>query len=123
MEFDLNMLENLNMSNSEVEEGELPNLTDESSSSWKAGRAKALAKISSRISNKKSRKLKNYLKTLFNANLADKFKLKSKPYASKQTRLTGRLKINKNEKNNKNIDLIPILIGELKTHPKKSNWH
>ena len=39
--FDL--LENLNMSDSEVEEGELPNLTDESSSAWKAGRAKALA--------------------------------------------------------------------------------
>ena len=33
VEFDLNMLENLNMSDSEVEEGELPNLTNESSSS------------------------------------------------------------------------------------------
>ena len=33
VEFDLNMLENLNMSDSEMEEGELPNLTDESSSS------------------------------------------------------------------------------------------
>ena len=33
VEFDLNMLENLNMSDSDKEEGELPNLTDESSSS------------------------------------------------------------------------------------------
>ena len=33
MEFDLNMLENLNMSDSEVEEGELCNLSDGSSSS------------------------------------------------------------------------------------------
>ena len=32
-EFDLNMLENLNMSDSEMEEGELSNLTDASSSS------------------------------------------------------------------------------------------
>ena len=33
VEFDLNMLENLNMFDSELEERELPNLTDESSSS------------------------------------------------------------------------------------------
>jgi len=32
-EFDLNMLENLNMSDSEMEEGELPNLSDASSNS------------------------------------------------------------------------------------------
>ena len=32
-EFDLKMLENLNMSDSKMEEGELPNLRDESSSS------------------------------------------------------------------------------------------
>ena len=55
---------------------------------------------------------------MFSTNLTDKFKLKSKPYASKQAKLTGRLKINKGEKNNNNIDLMPILIGELKTHPK-----
>ena len=60
---------------------------------------------------------------MFSTNLADKFKLKSKPYASKQAKLTGRLKINKSEKNKNNIDLMPILIGELKAHPKKSNWH
>ena len=61
---------------------------------------------------------------MFSTNLADKFKLKSKPYTSKQARLTGRLKINKNENNNNNnIDLMPILIGELKAHPNKSNWH
>ena len=33
VEFDLNMLENLQMSDSKMEEGELPNFTDESSSS------------------------------------------------------------------------------------------
>ena len=33
VEFDVNILENLQMSDSEVEEGKLPNLTDESSSS------------------------------------------------------------------------------------------
>ena len=60
---------------------------------------------------------------MFSTNLADKFKLKFKPYASKQAKLTGRLKINKSEKNKNNIDLMPILIGELKAHPKKSNWH
>ena len=118
VEFDLKMLENLSVSDSDKEEGELSNLSDASSNSWKAGRAKALAKISSRISNKKSRKLKNYLETLFSTNLADNIKLKSKPYASKQAKLTGRLQINKGEKNNNNINLMPILIGELKTHPK-----
>ena len=71
VEFDLNMLENLAMSDDEVEQGENPNLTDASFNSWKIGRAGASVKISSRICNKKSRKRKNYLKTLFNANLND----------------------------------------------------
>ena len=48
--------------------------------------------------------------------------MKPKPYASKQAKLTGRKKINNKGNNSSNIDLMPILIGELKAHPNEANW-
>ena len=53
--------------------------------------------------------------------LTEKANLTTKPYASKQAKLTGRLK--SNVKQNNNVDLMPILVGEVRSHPKKSNWH
>ena len=93
-------------------DGEIRDKDDSSDSSWKTGRAKADGSSRSRISNKKSHKLKNYFKQLFSAtlsNMSNKTKLKYETYASQQAKLTGRLKPNKDkDKTNSNINLLPI---------------
>ena len=105
VQFDLNMLDGLSMSddekfNAKLEDGENRDKDDSSDLSWKIGQSKAESSNRSRISNKKSRKLKNYFKKLFSAtlsNVSNKTKLKSKTYASQQAKLTDRLKTNKNK--------------------------
>ena len=51
------------------------------------------------------------------SNVSNKTKLKTKTYDSQQAKLTGCFKPNKNkDKTNSNVNLLPILIGELKAH-------
>ena len=102
VEFDLNMLDGLSMSDDEksdakMEDGEIHDKDNSSASYWKTDIAKADSSSRSRISNKKNRKLKNYFKQLFSAtpsNVSNKTKLKTKTYASQQANLTDRLKTN-----------------------------
>ena len=125
------MLDGLSMSddeksNAKMEDGEICDKDDSSASSWKTGQAEANGSSRSRISNKKSRKLKKYFKQLFNAtlsNVSNKTKFKSKTYDSQQAKLTDRLKSNKNkDKTDFNVDLLPILMGELKAYPANPEW-
>ena len=66
------------------------------------------------------------MKRLFNATLSNVFnktKFKSKTYDSQQAKLTDRLKSNKNkDKPNSNVEILPILMGELKAHPANPKW-
>ena len=55
--------------------------------------------------------------------MSNKTKLKSKSYASQQAKLTGRLKTNKKkDKTNSNVEILPILIRELKAHSANPEW-